>query len=162
MKKEETEVCFCYGAVHSEHVFVESRSVIRVILNLIWINLWRMGRQMAILRCLINMLEDWLIQITMLQKKERIGYSKASKYTASSCTDLDNARFWIGSKKFWDARFWTILPLAARFCMILHKFCTILHYFWCLKLGINIYFCSKAEAITMRWNNSYLNTTVLS
>ena len=43
-------------AVHSEHVFVESRSVIRVILNLIWINLWRMGRQMAILICLINML----------------------------------------------------------------------------------------------------------
>ena len=25
-------------------------------------------------------------------------YSKASRYTASSCTDLDNARFWIGSK----------------------------------------------------------------
>ena len=32
-------------------------------------------------------------------------YSKASRYTASSCTDLDSARFWIGSKKIWDARF---------------------------------------------------------
>ena len=28
-------------------------------------------------------------------------YSKASRYTASSCTDLDNARFWIRSKKNW-------------------------------------------------------------
>ena len=56
-------------------------------------------------------------------------YSKASRYTASSCTDLDNTRFWIGSKNFWDARFLTIFPLAARFCTILHKFCTILHDF---------------------------------
>ena len=32
-------------------------------------------------------------------------YSKASRYTASSCTDLDNARFWIGSKNIWDAHF---------------------------------------------------------
>ena len=53
-------------------------------------------------------------------------YSKASRYTASSCTDLDSARFWIGSKKTWDARFWIIFTLAARFCMI---FCTLLHDF---------------------------------
>ena len=26
-------------------------------------------------------------------------FSKASRYMASSCTNLDNARFWIGSKK---------------------------------------------------------------
>ena len=35
-------------------------------------------------------------------------YSKASRYTASSCTDLDNARFWIGSKKIWDARIYVV------------------------------------------------------
>ena len=40
-------------------------------------------------------------------------YSKASRYTASRCTDLDNARFWIGSKNISDARF-----------------CTFLHVFW--------------------------------
>ena len=62
-------------------------------------------------------------------------YSKALRYTASSCTDLDSARFWIGSKKPWDARFWIIFTLAARFCTILHvlhdftQFCTILHDF---------------------------------
>ena len=46
-------------------------------------------------------------------------YSEASRYTASSCTDLDNARFWIGSKKIWDARIFerhgsswaTLIPL---------------------------------------------------
>ena len=52
----------------------------------------------------------------------RLHYSKASRYTASSCTDLDSARFWIGSKKPWDARFWIIFTLAARFCTILHDF----------------------------------------
>ena len=29
-------------------------------------------------------------------------YNKASRYPASSCTDLAVARFWIGSKKIWD------------------------------------------------------------
>ena len=51
-------------AVHSEHVFVESRSVIRVILNLIWINLWRMGRQMAYSKMPNkHAVKYWLIQI---------------------------------------------------------------------------------------------------
>ena len=36
-------------------------------------------------------------------------YSKASRYTTSSCTDLDNAHFWIGSQKIWDARFFELL-----------------------------------------------------
>ena len=35
-------------------------------------------------------------------------YSRASRYTASSCTDLDNARFWIESKKTWDARIYVV------------------------------------------------------
>ena len=38
-----------------------------------------------------------------------VRYSKASRYTASRCTDLDNARFWKGSKNIWDTRFWWIL-----------------------------------------------------
>ena len=43
-------------------------------------------------------------------------YSMASRYT-----DLDNARFWIGSKKIWDARIYVVRALrctnfwAARF-----------------------------------------------
>ena len=35
---------------------------------------------------------------------ENNGLIYSKKYTASSCTDLDNARFWIGSKKIWDAQ----------------------------------------------------------
>ena len=50
-------------------------------------------------------------------------YSKASRYTASRYTDLDNARFWIGSKNIWDARFCT-------YCAFLHVFCMLLHVFW--------------------------------
>ena len=41
-------------------------------------------------------------------------YSKASRYMASSCTDLDNERFWIGSKNFWDTRFLIIFNWEAR------------------------------------------------
>ena len=40
-------------------------------------------------------------------------YSKASRYTASRCMDLDNVRFWIGSKQIWDARIYVVK--AARF-----------------------------------------------
>ena len=40
-------------------------------------------------------------------------YSKASRYTASSCTDLDNARFCIGSKKIWDARIYVVKTLSS-------------------------------------------------
>ena len=56
-------------------------------------------------------------------------YSKASRYTASSCTDLAGARFWIGSKNVWDARFYTFLHVFARFCMFLHVFARFLHVF---------------------------------
>ena len=42
-------------------------------------------------------------------------YRKASRYTASSCTDLDNARFLIGSKKIRDARIYVVKTLS---CMV--------------------------------------------
>ena len=36
----------------------------------------------------------------MGQKYVYLNYSKASRYTTTSCMDLAGARFWIGSKKF--------------------------------------------------------------
>jgi hypothetical protein len=65
-------------------------------------------------------------------------YSKASRYTASSCTDLAGARFWIGSKNIWDARFCTFLHvflineyLRCTFLMNEYLRCTFLHVFTC-------------------------------
>ena len=49
-------------------------------------------------------------------------YSRASRYTTSSCTDLDNVRFWIGSKKIWDTRFWSILLEKHEFFIFFPKF----------------------------------------
>ena len=40
-------------------------------------------------------------------------YSKALRYTASSCTDLAGARFWIGSKKIWDERIYEVKTLSS-------------------------------------------------
>ena len=40
-------------------------------------------------------------------------YSKASRYTALSCTDLAGARFWIGSKKIWDERIYEVKTLSS-------------------------------------------------
>ena len=42
-------------------------------------------------------------------------YSKASRYTASSCTDLADARFWIGSKNIWAEQIYVLKPWATRF-----------------------------------------------
>ena len=42
-------------------------------------------------------------------------YSKASRYTALSCTDLPGARFWIGSKKIEMNEFMQWKPWAAQF-----------------------------------------------
>ena len=42
-------------------------------------------------------------------------HSKASRYTASSCMDHDNARFWIGSKKIWDAQIYLAKNLSCKF-----------------------------------------------
>ena len=44
-----------------------------------------------------------------------LNYSKALRYTASSCTDLDNARFWIGSQKIWDAQIYVMKNLSYTF-----------------------------------------------
>ena len=38
-------------------------------------------------------------------------YSKASRYTASRCTDLAGARFWIRSKKIWDEQIYEVKTL---------------------------------------------------
>ena len=40
-------------------------------------------------------------------------YSKASRYTASSCTDLAGAHFWIGSKKIWDELIYEVKTLSS-------------------------------------------------
>ena len=40
-------------------------------------------------------------------------YSKASRYTASSCTDLAGALFRIGSKKIWDERIYEVKTLSS-------------------------------------------------
>ena len=40
-------------------------------------------------------------------------YSKASRYTASSCTDLADARFWIGSKNIWAERIYVVKTLSS-------------------------------------------------
>ena len=58
---------------------------------------------------------EWKTELLVIIYKD---YSKASRYTASSCMDLDNARFWIGSKKIWDARIYVVKTLS----------CTV---FWC-------------------------------
>ena len=65
------------------------------------------------------------------------GYSKASRYTASSCTDLDNARFWIGSKKNWDERIYVVKTLSSTVfwwsCLWLIKLLK-LHEFWATRV----------------------------
>ena len=38
-------------------------------------------------------------------RRSKLFYSRALSCTASSCMDLEDARFWIGSKNIWDARF---------------------------------------------------------
>ena len=53
-------------------------------------------------------------------------YSKASRYMASSCTDLAGASFWIGSKKIWAEWIYAVKTLSStifwssRFHLIKH------------------------------------------
>ena len=54
--------------------------------------------------------------------KAFFNYSKALRYTASSCTDLDNAHFWIGSKKNWDAWIYVVKTLS---CTVYWGLCLI-------------------------------------
>ena len=52
-------------------------------------------------------------------------YSKASRYKASSFTDLTGAHFWIGSKKIWDERIYVVKLLSSTvFWSLSHKSCT--------------------------------------
>ena len=60
-------------------------------------------------------------------------YSRALSSTASSCTDLEDARFWIGSKNIWDERIYVVKNLSSTvfwsscfYSMKLQK----LHEFW--------------------------------
>ena len=73
--------------------------------------------------------------IKQIEKKKK-EYSKASRYTASSCTDLDSTRFWIGSKKPWDARF------------LIN--CYEMHVFWEARILKNIVFsCTDFDLILL-------------
>ena len=54
-------------------------------------------------------------------------YSKASRYTALSCTDLADARFWIGSKIIWDKRIYLVKARFSdhlAFTLLSNKSCT--------------------------------------
>ena len=44
-----------------------------------------------------------------------LNYSKASRYMASRCTDLDNVRFLIGSNKIWDELIYVVKTLSCTF-----------------------------------------------
>ena len=44
-----------------------------------------------------------------------LNYSKALRYMASRCTDLDNARFLIGSNKIWDEQIYVVKTLSCTF-----------------------------------------------
>ena len=69
-------------------------------------------RLLYILYCLLLLL---LIALLLMRNSFPSQFSKASRYTASSCTDLAGVRFWIGSKKIWDERSYVVKPWAARF-----------------------------------------------
>ena len=73
-----------------------------------------------------NIIQQLWHDVFFFQKSDLNEYSKASRYTASSCTDLDNARFCIGSKKQWDARF-------------LKNCCLRCTFFWEARILINIF-----------------------
>ena len=70
--------------------------------------------------------KTWNFILSYIQKRQKKlknsstyfwRYSKASRYTASSCTDLDNAHFWIGSKKIWDTRIHVVKTLSCTFIL---------------------------------------------
>ena len=46
-------------------------------------------------------------------------YRKALRYTASSCTDLSGARFWMGSKKIWDEWIYEVKTLSSTIFWVL-------------------------------------------
>ena len=68
-------------------------------------------------------------------------YIKASRYTASSCTDLAGARFWIQFKKIWDEK-----PWAARFFD--HLALTLLSNKSCTNLSWTSFFFPQKTCIS--------------
>ena len=74
---------------------------------------------------------------------QRSKYSKASRYVASSCTDLAGARFWIGSKKIWDERIYVVKPWGARFFD--HLAFTLLSNKSCTNFELHEFFLSPKK-----------------
>ena len=87
----------------------------------------------------------------------RSWYSKASRYTALSCTDLAGARFWIGSKKFemnefmkwkpWTAGFYDHLA----FTLLSDKSCTnfeLHNFLFPQKTCISRHYCTFMNFLT--------------
>ena len=101
-----------------------------------WINfftIWTISKS-CYYNCFLQ--NAFLEAIWLVDSPLNIDYSKALRYTASSCTDLAGARFWIGSKNIWDARFCTFLHvflineyLRCTFLMNEYLRCTFLHVF---------------------------------
>ena len=64
-------------------------------------------------------IKKWVEKIKSIARADKfsvpteIEYSKAARYTASSCTDLAGARFWIRSKKIWDERIYVVKTLSS-------------------------------------------------
>ena len=75
-------------------------------------------------------------------------YSKASRYTALSCTDLADARFWIGSKIIWDKRIYLVKARFSdhlAFTLLSNKSCTnfeLHEFFFPPKTCISRPYCS--------------------
>ena len=68
-------------------------------------------------------------------------YSKASRYTASSCMDLNNVRFWIGSKKFWNA--WIYIVRTFRCTRFLYElFSLVYDFIWTIFFSL----CDKSHS----------------
>ena len=56
---------------------------------------------------IFNSIKEPGINSRYLKKLIISTYNRALSCTASSCTDLEDARFWLWSKKICNARFWT-------------------------------------------------------
>ena len=82
-----------------------------------------------------------------------VKYSRAFSCTASSCRDLEDARFWIGSKKLEMHVFGTFLHVSALFCTFFARFLVneyLRYTFWwistwdahlCTFLHIFVHYC---------------------
>ena len=118
--------------------------------NKIWLQLTKHDFKTILSCCTCNSRVYWTRNLAKLQSQFanlKIHYSKASRYTASRRTDLDNARFWIGSKNTWDARFCTFLHVFARFCTFFGKWELEMHVFWLISTW-DARFCTFLHVFT--------------